>query len=53
MQGDHNVVAEAGQGLVHGVVDDFPQAVHKTLRVGGADVHARTLAYRIQALKNS
>ena len=49
VQGDHNVVAEAGQGLVHGVVDDLPQAVHKPLRVGGADVHARTLAYRIQA----
>ena len=39
VQGDHNVVAEAGQGLVHGVVDDLPQAVHKPLRVGGADVH--------------
>ena len=29
VQGDHNVVAEAGQGLVHGVVDDLPQAVHQ------------------------
>ena len=53
VQGDHDIVAEAGQGLIHGVIDDLPQAVHKTLRVGGADVHARTLAHRIQALKNS
>ena len=53
VQGDYDIVAEAGQGLIHGVVDDLPQAVHKPLRVGGADVHARTLAYRIQALKNS
>ena len=52
VQGDHNVVAEAGQGLVHGVVDDLPQAVHKPLRVGGADVHARTHADGLEAFKD-
>ena len=29
-----------------------PQAVHKTLRVRGTDVHTRTLAYRVQTLKD-
>ena len=31
----------AGQGLVHAVVDDLPQAVHEAAGVGGPDVHAR------------
>ena len=53
MQGHDDVVAGSRKSLIDGIVDDLPQAVHKTLRVGGADVHARTLAHRIQALKNS
>ena len=45
-------VADAGQGLVDGVVDDLPQAVHETALVGRADVHARALAHGLEALED-
>ena len=50
---DHgNVLPVARQRLIHRVVDDFPHAVHEPARVGGTDVHARTLAHRFEALQN-
>ena len=49
---DLDQVAGAGQGLVHAVVDDLPQAVHETAGVGGPDVHARALADRLQPLED-
>ena len=52
VQDDLDVVAEAGQGLVDGVVDDFPEAVHESAGVRGADVHARALADGLEALQH-
>ncbi|BAS12809.1 uncharacterized 80.2 kDa protein in the 5'region of gyrA and gyrB [Arthrobacter sp. Hiyo8] len=52
MEDDLDVVSEACQRLVHGVVDDLPQAVHEAAGVGGADVHARTFADRLQSFQN-
>jgi hypothetical protein len=51
---EHDVdpLAVPGEGLVDGVVDDLPQAVHQTTAVGRADVHARTLADRLQPLQH-
>ena len=45
-------VRDAGQGLVHAVVDDLPEAVHQAARVGRADVHARSLADRVEPLED-
>ena len=52
VQGDLDPVRGAGQRLVHPVVDDLPQAVHQPAGVGGADVHARALAHRLEALED-
>ena len=52
VQGDLDVVAVPTERLVDGVVDDLPQAVHEAARVGGADVHAGTLADRLEPLEH-
>lgn len=52
VEGDLDPVRRAGEGLVDAVVDDLPQAVHQPAGVGGADVHARALAHRLQALED-
>ena len=52
VQDDLDVVAEAGEGLVDGVVDDLPEAVHQAAGVGGADVHARALADGLEAFQH-
>ena len=52
VEGDLDVVAVPAQRLVDGVVDDLPQAVHEPAGVGGADVHAGTLADRLEALED-
>ena len=52
MQGDDDPVAKSRQSLIHGVVDDLPQTVHQALRIRGADIHARTLAHRVEPFKN-
>ena len=52
VQGHRDMVAGARKRLVHRVVDDLPQAVHQTLAVGGADVHAGALAHRVQAFEH-
>ena len=49
---DLDPVTVAAQGLVDGVVDDLPQAVHEAPGVGGADVHAGALADRLEALED-
>ena len=51
-EGDLDLVAEAGECLVDGVVDDLPEAVHEAAGVRGSDVHGRPLPDRLQALKN-
>ena len=49
---DLDVVAVPGEGLVDGVVDDLVDEVVQAARAGRADVHARTLADRFEALEN-
>src|SRR5690606_14635964 len=44
--------AVARDGLVDGVVDDLPQAVHEPGRAVGADVHAGPLPDRFQPLED-
>jgi hypothetical protein len=51
-QGDPHRVAVAGQGLVDGVVDDFPDHVVQAPLTGRADVHAGTLADRLETLED-
>ncbi len=45
-------VQKPAERLVHAVVDDLPQAVHQAPGVGGADVHAGTLAHRLEPLED-
>ena len=52
MQCDDDGIAESCQCLIHGIVDDLPQAMHKPLGIRGTDVHARTLAYRVEPFEN-
>ena len=53
MNGDDDLVAVAGERLVDRVVDDLEDQVVQTGTVGGvADVHARPLAHRLQALED-
>jgi DnaJ like chaperone protein len=42
----------AGDGLVHGVVEDFGEQVVQGPLVGAADIHARPLADRLQAFQH-
>ena len=53
VNGDGDLVAIAGERLVHRVVDYFEHHVMQPGAVAGiADVHARTLAYCLQALEH-
>ena len=52
LQGDRDLVAEACHGLVDGVVDDFPDQVMESGEARRADVHARTLANRVESLED-
>jgi hypothetical protein len=52
LEGDRDLLAVATERLVHGVVDDLPQAVHEPPGVGRPDVHRRTLADGFQALQD-
>ena len=52
VQDDSNAVAVAGDRLVDGVVDDLVDQVVEAARPGRADVHARSLANRLQALED-
>ena len=52
VDGDGHLRAEAGEGLVDGVVDDLVDEVVQAHHPGRADVHARALANRFQALED-
>ena len=52
MEGYRDAVAETGEGLVNGVVDDLPQAVHQATGVRGSDIHGRAFAHRLEALQD-
>ncbi len=51
VDGDVNVIAVAGQVLIHGVVKHFRHAVVQGPFVGAADVHARLLADSFEPLQ--
>src|SRR5690606_21527484 len=52
VQDDVDARAVAGEGLVDGVVDDLPQAVHEAAGIGGAGVHPGALAHGLQPLEH-
>ena len=52
VDGHGNLAAEAGKRLVDGVVDNLVDQVVQAARARRADVHARTLANRVEALEN-
>ena len=52
VDGDHDLVAVAGQGLVDRVVDQLPDQVVEAALIGGPDVHAGTPPHGLQALEN-
>ena len=52
LQGHVDSVAEAGQGLVDGVVHDLVDQVVQAARAGAPDVHARALADPLEALQD-
>ena len=52
VQDDGDVGAEAGHGLVDGVVHHFVHQVVQAAHVGGTDVHGRALAHRGQPFEN-
>ena len=52
MDRDGHLGAEAGQGLVHGVVDHLVDEVVQAQDTGRADVHPGALADRLQALQD-
>ena len=51
-QFDLDTGREAGNGLVHGVVDQFGDEVVQGPLVRAADVHARATAHRLEALED-
>ncbi len=52
VQGDVDLVAEAGQRLVDGVVDDFVDEMMQPGRTGRPDVHRGPLAHRLETLED-
>ncbi|GAA3336266.1 hypothetical protein GCM10020358_07750 [Amorphoplanes nipponensis] len=51
MQGDRDVLGVPADALVGGVVEDLVGEVVDAAAVGGADVHARPLADRIESFE--
>ena len=52
LDGDLDVVAVAGEGLVDGVIDDLVHQVVQSAGAGGADVHAGAEAHGLQPLEH-
>ncbi len=52
LQDDGDLVAEAGQGFVDRVVDDFVDEVVKAAAIGRSDVHRGPFSYGFQALED-
>ena len=52
MEGDGDALAVAGQGLVHGVVQDLLEEVVVPFHPRAADVHGRAVADPLQALEH-
>ena len=51
VDGDEDLVGVAGHRFVDGVVDDLVHEVMQPARAGGADVHARPLADRLESFE--
>ena len=51
-QTQFNAAGMTGDGLVHGIVQDFGDQVVQRVLIGAADVHARAAAYRLQAFQH-
>ena len=49
---DFDPAGVAGQRLVHGIVDHLGEQVMQRLLVGAADIHAGTLAHRLQPFQH-
>ena len=49
---DHDLVGEAGHGLVDRVVDDLEHEMVQTAGAGGSDVHTRSLADRFESFED-
>ena len=52
VNGDPDLGTVAGQSFVNGVVHDLIDQVVEAAGRGGADIHARPLPYRLQALQD-
>ena len=52
MQRDDDLRAITGQGLVDSIIDYLIDQVMQAALIGGADIHARTLANSLQALEH-
>src|SRR5205823_7126102 len=52
VDGDFDLVGEASQGFIYGVVHDFVDQVMQAQLAGGTDVHGRALAHRFHATEN-
>ncbi|MNT07451.1 hypothetical protein D3C72_1421550 [compost metagenome] len=50
---DFDEVGVAGDGLVHGVVDDFGKEVVQRLFIGAANIHAGAHAHRFQPFEHA
>ena len=47
---DRNLLSESVQRFVHGIINDLPDQMVKTMGIRGTDIHARTLPYRVKSL---
>jgi hypothetical protein len=52
VQDDLDLVTVPAECLVDRVVDDLPEAVHEAPRVRRSDVHAGSLAHRLEAFED-
>ena len=52
VDGDGDMLAVAGQGLVDGIVHDLIHQMVQTGSGGGADIHTGALAHRLQTLQH-
>ena len=51
LNGHLNVITEAGQRLINGVINDLVDQMMQTARARGADIHTRTFADGLQPLQ--
>ena len=52
IQRDGDFLSISVKGFINGVIHDFPDQMMQAMRVGRADIHARTFADRIQTVQD-